>query len=138
MRAETKVERELVLDRSAVLAVVGAGPDADRVAQWIRLSPGLAIGAPTAAAAAIALVRKYGSAGRSVFSRFLEENEVVSIPFDGRHWSTAADAQLRFGPGRHAAALGELDCMTYATARLAERPLLCTGAGFARTDLAVA
>jgi ribonuclease VapC len=36
------------------------------------------------------------------------------------------------------AALNILDCMTYATARIAVEPLLFTGNDFARTDIAAA
>jgi ribonuclease VapC len=48
------------------------------------------------------------------------------------------EAWLRFGKGRHPAALNFGDCLAYATARLAGRPLLCKGDGFAKTDLALA
>lgn len=44
----------------------------------------------------------------------------------------------RFGKGRHRAALNFGDCMSYAVARLAGQPLLCTGADFAKTDLTLA
>jgi ribonuclease VapC len=44
-------------------------------------------------------------------------------------------AFLRFGKGRHPAALNFGDCITYATARLAGEPLLCLGEDFAKTDL---
>jgi ribonuclease VapC len=42
---------------------------------------------------------------------------------------------LRFGKGRHPAALNFGDCMSYATARLAQRPLLFVGDDFTKTDL---
>ena len=45
------------------------------------------------------------------------------------------DAFLRFGKGRHPAALNYGDCMTYATARIAEAPLLYTGSDFSKTDI---
>lgn len=40
--------------------------------------------------------------------------------------------------GRHPAALNFGDCMSYATARVARQPLLCTGNDFSRTDLQMA
>lgn len=73
-----------------------------------------------------------------ILSRFLEENEVVVTPFDDRHWGVAAEAFIRYGEGRHSAALNFGDCMTYATARLAEEPLLYVGEDFAQTDLVAA
>ena len=40
-----------------------------------------------------------------------------------------------YGKGRHPAGLNFGDCLTYATAKLAGRPLLCVGDDFAQTDL---
>jgi len=62
----------------------------------------------------------------------------VVVPFDSAHWQTAADAWLRYGRGRHPAGLNLGDCLAYATARLAGRPLLCKSEDFQKTDLALA
>lgn len=69
------------------------------------------------------------------FERFLQQFEVEEIPFTEAHWRIATDAFLRFGKGRHPAALNFGDCMTYATAKLAGEPLLFVGNDFAQTDL---
>ena len=50
----------------------------------------------------------------------------------------AVTAYERFGRGRHPAQLNFGDCMAYAVAKLAGEPLLCTGGGFPKTDLALA
>ena len=42
----------------------------------------------------------------------------------------------RFGKGRHPAGLNFGDCLAYATARLANAPLLFKGNDFTQTDLA--
>ena len=60
------------------------------------------------------------------------------VPFGDAHYSAAVDAWLRFGKGRHRASLDFGDCLAYATARLANQPLLCVGEDFARTDLQLA
>ncbi len=67
----------------------------------------------------------------------MEEAGVTVIPFTNAHNTAALDAYLRYGKGRHPAALNFGDCMTYATARLAGAPLLCVGEDFAQTDLAL-
>jgi len=46
------------------------------------------------------------------------------------------DAFVRYGKGRHPAALNFGDCIAYAAAKLADQPILCTGRDFLRTDLA--
>ena len=60
------------------------------------------------------------------------------MPFGDEHWREAMEAYLRFGKGRHAATLNLGESCAYATARLAGRPLLCTGDAFARTDVDLA
>jgi len=48
------------------------------------------------------------------------------------------DAWLRFGKGRHFAALNFGDCLSYATAVIAAEPLLCIGDDFPQTDCLLA
>jgi ribonuclease VapC len=55
-----------------------------------------------------------------------------------QHLSAAVSGLCEFGKGRHPARLNHGDCMTYATARVADQPLLFTGNDFARTDIAPA
>ncbi len=50
----------------------------------------------------------------------------------------AITAFIRFGRGRHPAALNFGDCMSYAVASVAGMPLLFTGEDFRRTDIAPA
>ncbi len=68
-------------------------------------------------------------------ARFRDQWNVEVVPFDARHQRAASDAFARYGKGRHPAKLNFGDCMTYATARLAEMPLLFTGEDFRRTDV---
>ena len=49
----------------------------------------------------------------------------------------ARDAFLRFGKGRHPAALNLGDCASYALAKFRNLPLLFKGEDFPRTDLIV-
>jgi len=68
----------------------------------------------------------------------LQEAQVAVVPFGEDHWRAAVDAYIRFGKGRHAAALNFGDCLTYATARLSGLPLLAAGRDFSKTDLELA
>ncbi len=81
------------------------------------------------------LTAKLGEHRGSVLSLFLEENGIVTLPFGGHHARLATEAFIRFGKGRHPAKLNYGDCMTYATARLAEVPLLFVGDDFRMTDI---
>lgn len=101
----------------------------------VARAPGIAIGAPTLFEAGMILVSRAGLLGYSALSLFMVENEVASIPFSDRHRTVALDAFIRYGKGRHPARLNFGDCMAYATARLANLPLLFVGRDFAQTDL---
>lgn len=128
----------MILDTSAVVAVIREEQDEARLVEAIEGAATVGIGTPTLVEASLVLVRRMGVAGRLALARFLEENDVVTIPFDEDHWNVAAEAGIRYGKGRHPAALNYGDCMTYATAHVADHPLLFTGEDFAQTDLAAA
>ena len=71
-------------------------------------------------------------------ARFLDEAAIAEVPFGAAHASVATDAWLRFGRGRHPAALNYGDCLAFATAKVAGQPLLCVGKDFSNTDLEIA
>ncbi|MBV9646769.1 MAG: type II toxin-antitoxin system VapC family toxin [Candidatus Eremiobacteraeota bacterium] len=93
------------------------------------------IGAPTAVEASILLMRRFGSERHWVAQRLIEKLNLRIRHFDERHVAEAALAHERFGRGRHPAQLNFGDCLCYATAKLADAPLLCVGDHFAKTDL---
>ena len=68
----------------------------------------------------------------------VHEGGIQVAPFGEAHSRQAVEAWLRFGKGRHAASLNFGDCLSYAVARLARRPLLCVGEDFPKTDLEIA
>lgn len=88
--------------------------------------------------ASTVLSARLGEVGSRWLERVVVLTGIVVIPFDAHHWRAAADAWLRYGRGRHPAALDLGDCLAYATARAARRPLLCKGDDFARADLTLA
>jgi ribonuclease VapC len=128
----------VILDSSAIVAIVRKEEGEERLLEAIEGADQVGIGTPTLTETSIVLIRRMDLAGRLALGRFLEKNRIISIPFDERHWSAAAAAFIRYGKGRHPAALNYGDCMTYATAQIAGHPLLFTGEDFAKTDLAVA
>jgi ribonuclease VapC len=128
----------LILDSSAIVSVIEGEDGSVDLAEALACAPGVAVGAPTLFETAIVLIAREGAAGRTGLVRFLDDNDVAAIPFGARHWTVAAEAFVRFGKGRHPARLNYGDCMTYATARLADDPLLCIGDDFSQTDLPLA
>lgn len=128
----------MILDSSAVLAVLFAEQGHERLEQAMNGAAVLAIGAPTLLETAMVAAGKFGLHGRSLVSQFVEQWDVLVTPFDERHMRVATDAFLNYGKGRHPAGLNYGDCMTYATAKVAGAPLLFMGDDFARTDVAAA
>ena len=128
----------MILDTSAILAVVFGEPDRDELLGRIGQAEVVGVGAPTLAETAIVLAARLGDEGPRTLARLVERAALVVIPFEQTHWQVAAEAWLRFGRGRHPAGLNLGDCLAYATARLAGQPLLCKGDYFSKTDLALA
>jgi ribonuclease VapC len=79
-----------------------------------------------------------GLDARPLLLRLLQEAAIDEVPFGADHWRSAVDAWLRFGKGRHSAALNFGDCISYATAKLARVPLLFVGDDFPQTDIVAA
>ena len=127
----------MILDTSAIVAVLTEEPDAPRILAALASADDVGIGAPTVVETGIVLTAGLGAVGRSLLSRFLEESEAEVLAFTPEHWSRGVDAFSRFGKGRHRAGLNFGDCLTYAIAAVARRPLLCVGQDFAETDLSL-
>lgn len=128
----------VMCDSSAVLAILKEEPGHRRLHPRLEGADVLAIGAPTLFETAMVAIGRFGSEGEALVGQFLEDWKIEVRPFGERHWLVADDAFVRYGKGRHPAALNYGDCMTYASARLAGMPLLFTGNDFARTDIAPA
>lgn len=128
----------MIVDSSAVVAILLREPGYERVLERLGSETEPGIGAPTLAETGLVLTARLGDAALSVLARFLQESGLVVVPFVEEHWPAAIDAFRRFGKGRHPAGLNFGDCLTYATVRLAEEPLLCLGDDFAKTDLRLA
>lgn len=82
------------------------------------------------------LTARLGQDARPMIFAFLRRLEAEVVPFNQEHLDSAATAFIRFGRGRHPAALNFGDCMAYAVASVAGMPLLFTGEDFSRTDIA--
>ncbi len=129
----------MILDSSPVIAVLGGEIGVARLESSMERAEKLSIGAPTVFETTMVAIGRFGERGNELVDAFLTEWGVDVLPFEARHWRVASAAFARYGKGRrHPARLNYGDCMTYAIARLAARPLLFTGADFAHTDLAVA
>jgi ribonuclease VapC len=123
------------VDTSAVVSVIVGEGGHDRLFGALAVAGSVAIGAPTLLEATMVLFGQEGEASRFALAQFLQDYEISSIPFDSFHREIAVEAFIRYGKGRHPARLNYGDCMSYATAKVADAPLLFVGDDFTRTDL---
>jgi len=125
----------MILDSSALVAVILAEPGYDRLLTRMGDASALGVGAPTVAEAAIVLSARLRRDARPLLNELLREAEVEIVPFGPEHYSAAVTAFQKFGKGRHRAALNFGDCLAYAVAELSGLPLLFTGSDFSKTDI---
>jgi len=128
----------MILDSSALVAIVLREPEQDRILERMDAAARLSIGAPTLVETAIVLSARLAADARGLVSRLLIEGNIAVVPFTDAHFGVALTAWLRYGRGRHPARLNYGDCLAYATAHVAREPLLFTGQDFARTDVEAA
>ena len=125
----------MIVDSSAIVSVLLHEVGHEAVLDSLEAAPAAGIGAPTLVETGVVLVARLGILGKTLLARFCDEAGLTVVPFGAEHWPLAVDAYIRYGKGRHPAALNFGDCLTYAVCRQADQPLLCIGDDFARTDL---
>jgi len=128
----------MIVDTSALVALVLREPGYEAIQGKLEEAPAPLIGGPTLTEPGIVLSPRLDRDARALIARLVQDAGIEVVPFTDVHASAAVDAWLRFGKGRHPAALNFGDCCTYALAHLSGQPLLCTGDGFPQTDLRLA
>lgn len=125
----------MIVDASALIAIVKAEPDAGAFVRALSEAPHVAIGAPTLLEASLVADGR-GPIGSRRFDELIRAAELEVLPFTAQHAELARRAHRDFGRGSgHPAGLNFGDCMTYAVAAAADRPLLYKGGDFVHTDL---
>lgn len=122
----------IVVDTSALMAVIQNEADADRLSDALENADQLAISATTVAECLIvAAMRDVAPEMR----RLLDELGFEVAPVTQAFAQRVARAYARWGKGVHPAGLNFGDCFAYALAEERACPLLYVGGDFARTDL---
>jgi ribonuclease VapC len=125
----------MILDSSVLVAILLLEPGYQELLARIIASPGVGIGAPTLVETVIVLAARLRGDPTAVLKELLGAIGAEVIPFTEDHFRAALRAYLKFGKGRHPAALNFGDCLCYAVASIAREPLLYVGDDFSRTDL---
>lgn len=130
----------MVVDTSALVAILFGEPEAARLERSILAAPSRVVGAPSYVEAAVVLRARRGPAGLVALDALLDALGIAVVPLTPAGARHARDAYDRYGIGRGAApaVLNYGDCLAYGVAADRGARLLYKGEDFARTDVAVA
>ncbi len=126
----------MVIDTSAILAILLGEPDAAAFASAIGIASPRLMSAATLLEASIVLDSRKGEEGARDLDLFIYRAGIEIVPVDVEQAEVARLAWRRYGKGRRAAGLNFGDCFAYALAKVSGAPLLYKGGDFGRTDLA--
>jgi ribonuclease VapC len=124
---------EMVVDSSALIALMRNEPNFQAISKRISEAPRLLISAVSVIETRMVLTRWPPLAKK--FDKFLELAGAQTVAADEAICLTAFEVFGQFGKGRHSAALNICDCISLATATVYGEPLLFVGDDFAKAGL---
>ncbi len=129
----------IVVDSSALIAILRREPEADEFLRAIAMADGCLLSSVSLLETSMVLAGRTGDAADWVeLDMLIARAAIQVVAQDMRLAEGARDAFLRYGKGRHPAALNLGDCASYALARTRSLKLLFKGDDFSRTDLMAA
>ncbi|HET7622167.1 MAG TPA: type II toxin-antitoxin system VapC family toxin [Gemmatimonadaceae bacterium] len=128
----------MVVDTSALLAILEDESTAQRLVDALSAADAIRVSAGTALEAGIVVEARRGEAGGRELDLLLHRLRADVVSVTAEHVEIARDAYRRYGKGHHPAALNFGDCFAYALASALGEPLMFVGNDFARTDVEAA
>lgn len=125
----------MILDTSALVAVLFEEPEAEEFARLIIGAPVCRLSVVNRLEFTIVLERQAKPEAARQAEAFLRAAQVVEEPVTLQQGELARQAFYDFGRGRHRAALNFGDCFAYALAKAKGEPLLFKGDDFLKTDV---
>ena len=125
----------MVIDTSALVAILLGEPEAEPFALAIASDPKRLISTFTALETAIVIEAKKGESGGRELDLLLHQARIEMAPLTAEQLEIARSAWRRYGRGRHPAGLNIGDCCSYALAKCAGEPLLFKGEDLSQTDI---
>jgi ribonuclease VapC len=125
----------MVIDSSAVIAIMFKEPERARLEAAIRSAPTRLISAPNLVEVSIVVLSRRGEEGLALLRELLADMRIEPTPLTPAHADISIDAFRRYGKGRHRAGLNFGDCFSYAVAKATGEPLLFKGDDFRHTDI---
>jgi len=129
----------IVVDSSALIAILRREPQADGFLRIIAAADGCLLSSVSLLEASMVLAGRSGDAASwADLDALVARAAMQVVAQDAALVEAARDAFLRYGKGRHPASLNLGDCASYAVAKARNLPLLFKGDDFAKTDLPAA
>ena len=128
----------IVVDSSALIAILDKEPDAALYAEAIAEADTPLISAATLLELHIVMLNRHGARAAQIVDRLIQNAALQIEDFTAQHVALAREAYDRYGKGRNAVGLNYGDCFSYALAKATGLPLLFKGQDFAKTDLVAA
>lgn len=125
----------MVIDTSALIAILGNEPDAPAMEEAIERDPIRLVSAATLLEASIVIEARFGEAGGRELDLLVHKAQIEIVAFDQDQAELARDAYRMYGKGRHPAGLNYGDCFSYSLSIARGEPLLFKGNDFARTPI---
>ena len=125
----------MIVDTSALLAILFADDDAERYADALAGAEERLISAANYLEAAIVVDSQIGVLGGRQLDALILRSEMRVEPVTWAHADIARQAYLDFGKGNHPAGLNFGDCFAYALSKSTGLGLLFKGDDFSRTDV---
>ena len=125
----------MILDTSALIAVLFREPEAALYTQLIHDANRCAISGGTFLELSIVIERQGAPETYRQCDMFFRRAGIVIEPFTVEQAHVARQAFHDFGKGRHPAGLNFGDCFAYALAKVTGEPLLFKGEDFKKTDI---
>ena len=128
----------IVVDTSALIAILDREPDAASYAEAIAEADSPLISAATLLELHIVMLNRHGGRAGQLVDRLIQDAGFQIEHFTAQHLELAREAYARYGKGRNSAGLNYGDCFSYALAKATGLPLLFKGSDFSKTDLVAA
>ena len=125
----------MVVDPSALLAIIFDEPDGPVFREAILGAPTVHLGAPSAVELTLVALNRKGAEGETLAQGIMDVGKIEIVAFDAAQAVIAQQAYRRYGKGRHPAGLNLGDCFSYALAKSLDEPLLFKGNDFRLTDV---
>ena len=125
----------MIVDSSALVAILQKEPEALRLSQAMALDPVCSVSAATWLEASMIMFVRFGTEGVRDLDLLAAKASLEIADVTPRQADIARRAFREYGKGIHPAGLNFGDCFAYALARDTGEPLLFKGNDFPKTDI---